>query len=54
MSAEFCRQFLLIHAQTLPEGTQGGEASAAWVMVHMSIQLLNFSAWVVQTMDEGT
>lgn len=54
MSAEFCRQFSLIHAQTLPGGMQGGEASAAWVMVHMSIQLLNFSVRVVQTMGEGT
>lgn len=30
MSTDFCRQFLLIHAQTSPEGTWGGEASG-WV-----------------------
>lgn len=54
MSAEFCRQFWLIHAQTLPEGTQAGESTVARVMVHMSIQLLNFSVWATQIRREGT
>lgn len=32
----------------------GGEVNVAWVMVHMSIHLLNFSVLTVQMKDEGT
>ena len=53
MSAEFCRQFSLIHAQTLPEGSGGAEANTAWVVLHMSIQLLNSSVLAAQMKDEG-
>jgi len=54
MSVEFCRLFLLIRAQTLPEGRWGGEANVAWVTVHVSIQLLSFTVLGAQIKDEGT
>ena len=45
MSAELCRQFCLSMLRPCLRARGGVEVNVAWVMVHMSIQLLNFGVF---------